>query len=740
MRKDITLKFSLISFLLMVFLLFFLYLVNAQIPDIDITAFNEVVINEIEANPEGSPDIDEWIEVYNLDPLSPVNLSSWHLQDRDGNNFSFPAEIITDFFVLEMPTNALVNNNETVRLYDNFDVIRDEFGPFNDNNNDNNTWSRVPDGTGNFTFKNSTKGFSNIETMIENKSVDSECVLKTDNVTLNVQVTGYCIEDVIFSVLINGTWNNFTGINVGEGNDYSYILDPSLFSGSEFINWTVYAIDCFNLTSQNGIESFYVSVRTDLDVIPDEPDGLNDWYITEPIFILENLDASELFYQWDSDDVFEYTEPFDLDNIPNAPPRESAGILELNYFSDFCNFLEEIQTEILYIDLTDPIINNLVPKNNSIIFNNRRPEISAFLDEVYHSNSGIDTEIVQMSLNGIDYSPEIDVNHTGINQTGIDAILEFIPTFDLPLGQNNVTVNISDNAGRNSELSWFFFVNETPEFTMRIYAPGDAHYGKRIVPFNITTSKEVEEIEYINYNDRKPRWNSLCMNCDEYGFLKMRTKTLLEGENNISIKATDEFGIVVEENISFFIDSKEPRIFRTEPRRNSVVNGSEFLVKYTEDSLESVKLFWNPNLTLSNCTSGNNQECKTEVNLSDFDGQFIIYYFEVSDTINSVKSKEVEVFVDTTSPDLNVIAPENDTTYESNVPFNITISEEVTLEYIDETDSRPRWRRLCSRCDEYGNSRVREKRFSGEGIHSILIKATDEAGNSDVESIGFVVV
>lgn len=80
-------------------------------------------------------------------------------------------------------------------------------------------------------------------------------------------------------------------------------------------------------------------------------------------------------------------------------------------------------------------------------------------------------------------------------------------------------------------------------------------------------------------------------------------------------------------NIILFIDSRAPRISRTNPRKNSVINGSNFLIKYTEDNLEKVELFWNPSQELIGCPSGRNQKCTTSVDLTDFDGEWIEYWF-----------------------------------------------------------------------------------------------------------------
>jgi len=98
-------------------------------------------------------------------------------------------------------------------------------------------------------------------------------------------------------------------------------------------------------------------------------------------------------------------------------------------------------------------------------------------------------------------------------------------------------------------------------------------------------------------------------------------------------------------------------------------------------------------------------------------------------------SRETRVLVDTTSPKLNVNFP-LDINYRRNVPFNISVSEKVLLEYYDNSVQNPGWKRICSNCKEYGNSKAETISFL-RGQHDLIIRAVDKAGNSDEEGIKF---
>lgn len=699
-----------------------------------------VHINEVELNPAGNPDVDEWVEIHNDE--SPTNLSGWYITDRDNNKFFFPDSIIglNGFFVLDsFPNNALVNTNENVSLYDSNNSLIDKVLLLSDSGNNNKTWSRVPDGTGSFVFQNGTKGFSNvlngsippINITISERSVEPVCAFFDDEITLKTKVEGDCINQVIFSVEINGNWTDFSATKIA--GIYTKHIPSGTFSESGSIDWKVIARDCYDRIQEDVIKTFTLHERTILLADPVNPNGLNNWYVSEPKFSLYNNEADNIWYEWDSSGIIHYAGLFGLEDIPNAPPIDSAGILELKWFSDACsdeNGLNESESDKkFYVDLTNPIIKNLIPANNAAIINELRPEISAYIDEAYNGNSGINLSAVKLILDG-----EIITSDSNITREGsLDAKVNYKPSSDLDIGEHDVRIIAYDNAGRFTLVDWSFDIEEAGNFSLSVYSPEDISYEKKSVLFNITTADYVEKIEYINYNDKRPNWKILCRYCNEY----IRNRNLNEGKNNITIRATDEYGQIEEKNISLFIDSKKPIIHSVIPTKNKFTNGNLFYIKYSEDNLEEVELFWNEESMVLNCSSGRKQECTTSIDLSSNDGEEIEFWFEVSDSINTVITKKTKVLVDTTSPILSINMPKN-ATYQRKVPINLSVSENVTIEYMDSWDERPEWRKLCSDCDNYGFDKEKTKSFR-KGIHELIIKATDEAGNFDEDQVEFLV-
>ncbi|MFA5019681.1 MAG: hypothetical protein WC533_01135 [Candidatus Pacearchaeota archaeon] len=555
------------------------------------------------------------------------------------------------------------------------------------------------------------------------------CAIQGEEIILSSTINGSYFLSAVFSFNNGTSWINKTG-ELKTQNQAEAVINSSELACGQNIAWYVTIEDLYGNKEKSREESFYIMQETNLHVNPSAPDGLNGWYINNPVFSLfSDLSALQIFYKWDGLGPFEYTAPFGLENAPNNG-NISGGVLQIKYWSNFTCKSEEMLNKTFYFDFTNPVITSLTPDNQSVIYNSLKPEISAFLDEVYGSNSGIDKNSIIMKVDGTDVTSSALI--TGMNN--LDADITYTPSSDLSLGNHEIFIYVKDNAGRESELNWTFNISLNPLFTIKINSPQNKIYNSKRILFDISSTDNVD-FKYINHNDITPRWKTLCVNCNEYN----KTRTLKEGWNNITIRATDSLGQTEEENITLFIDSKKPVILKTMPIRNSVTNGSRFYLKYNEENLAGITLFYgNESTSLKNCSSGKNRECSTSADLSKYNNKWVKYYFNASDSINSAQSKETAVFVDAVSPTLTVYYPKNEN-YGRKVAFNLTANENVKLEYYDNSAYSPRWRTLCVNCDEYGLSRVKTRLFSA-GTYRVIIRAVDDAGNSDEEEVEISVV
>ena len=602
-------------------------------------------------------------------------------------------------------------------------------------NAENNWWGSCDGpsgfGSGNGDAVSSNVTFSNwLGACVENAVIENSCVLETDNVTLYANVSSqFCIGDVTFSVYSNGNWTNYAGVeNSGAGN-YSTLINSNFSNGGEWINWTVYVEDCYGHTIQNGIQSFYVNSPTSLSIEPSSPDGLNGWYISEPEITLTNLDATNIWYRWDSTGTKNYVLPFKLEDSPNNG-NITGGIMELNYWSDICGNESE-NSQILKVDFKNPSIINLIPFGE--VVNNLMPLISAYLDEVYQSNSGINTATIQVLLDGI--IVPINISLVG----DLDANVNYLPVTNLSEGLHNVTINVTDNAGRTNNVFWEFNISISPIFDFQINSPMDEIYEDKKIVFNISASEELDLIEYKELNDGNSKWKKICSDCEEYGYSHKRTKIFSDGEHNLSIRATDYYSQVKEENISIFIDSTAPKISKNLPKKNAVINGSDFYVKFKEENPINLTLYFNGtyDVDLENeCDfDGRYYECDFDVNLTNHDGEEIEYWFNLTDVAgNFDESKLTNVKVDTTSPILNNESywVRGTGLYWNYVYFTFNVTEEnfdeISYSYLD-SKGNLKERKLCSKLKN-GICETRKKIYDGQEIG---IKILDDAGNSWID-------
>ena len=699
-----------------IFIFVFLLVLSAQF------VLSSVFLNEVELNPSGSDVDNQWIEVFNSGASQ--NLSGWYLNDMNGNNFYFQNVTINsnNFLSLNLTNYTLSDSNENISLYNKLNVLQDEVLNLSDLDDDNKTWQRLPDGTGDFIFKNSTKGVSNYVTSINDKTHFPSCLVKGEEVVLNANVTGFCVNEVIFSVNTNNGQVNITGNDLGNGN-YTAVVNSSLLNAYNNVSWTVYAKDCFNQTVRNGDEYFYLNNRTTLTVVPSNPNGLNGWYVTEPIFLLENGDSNSIFYRWNGN-YFTYTGLFDLDGTPNNG-NVTGGVHVLKYWSNFSCKTENDNSQTFKFDFLTPFITDLTPGDGEVI-DDVNPEISAYLDEIYQSNSGINTSTLLMILDNSSVS--------FINQSfGLDAKVKYNAE-NLSEGIHTIKVGGMDNAGHYTELEWDFEINlSTLAINISINSPVNELYENRNVPINVTLDKEADYIKYINYDDKKPGWKILCKDCKDYGKTSTKTKRFLEGENNLSFMAIDSFGREFSENVSIFIDSIAPKIKEVEPKTGYI--DSNFNINIIEDNPTNMSIFYGngtinmgSDVNLSECTNVKSVKyCNGFIDLSEFNGQEIEYYVNLTDIMNrTVKSKINKVMVDTVNPVINSV---DFTNIGRRVELRINVSE-LNLEevnYIDLEDRTPKERRLCTKLTN--NMCVKVLSFR-PGVHNLTINAVDQAGNN----------
>jgi hypothetical protein len=287
-----------------------------------------------------------------------------------------------------------------------------------------------------------------------------------------------------------------------------------------------------------------------------------------------------------------------------------------------------------------------------------------------------------------------------------------------------------------------------PQFTLTQPTDSSLFESKKVlVEFSLDEVADVYSLDTVN---GRGKWNKICSNCDAGSPSFSKGVSFDEGRNIIQFKVVDEAGnTAYSNNVSFFVDSKKPKIKKTLPKKG-FANG-DFWVDFQEANPASLTLYYGNNgsssktVDLSTCvpsgTSNEKQSCSVHADLSSYDGQEINYWFTLTDIVgNSVSSKPLDISVDMTSPVIN--NPGSFFTYQAGSKyayFNLSITEnnfeEVVYSYTD-SKGKVREKTICSRLKEG----ICEKKLSfTKGEWHLTVSVRDQAGNSVGLPVDFTV-
>lgn len=274
----------------------------------------------------------------------------------------------------------------------------------------------------------------------------------------------------------------------------------------------------------------------------------------------------------------------------------------------------------------------------------------------------------------------------------------------------------------------------------------NAVYKVRNVLFDIRTNEPATYYYLDNINGRG-RWKSIGSNKQSIS----KTINFKDGLNDVTIKAVDRNK---NENITrlvFTVDSKEPKITKTFPKKG-FANG-ELSVEFIEENPVELVLhygnsavgFRQMEFNIAECeTDRSKKTCEDSVVLSDFNEQDIEYWFVLEDIAGSTfESKHLVLSVDSSGPVLlnpSSFWSQGKGKFNKYIQFNMEINEPNLEEvsFIDNNDVNPKWKKLCSSLKD--GKCVKKQSFK-KGSHALDVRILDKAGNSFKASLGeFVVV
>lgn len=267
------------------------------------------------------------------------------------------------------------------------------------------------------------------------------------------------------------------------------------------------------------------------------------------------------------------------------------------------------------------------------------------------------------------------------------------------------------------------------------------NFKKGNVDFNINvTELNLDEVGYLVEGSTVEK--RICDRLTD-GICK-KSISFVDGSYNVTLYVRDKAGNEETIDFSFLMDSKAPKITGISPK-SGFADGN-FEVKFKEKNPETVTLNIEDEaieLDLEECTVNiisDQYVCSTFVDLSEYDGSSIEYYFTVEDAVgNDDESSHKNLDVDTTFPVVN--NPESFYTINGKIVFfSLNIEEdnfeEATYEYLDANGKKVE-RVICSRLNNAGYC---EKKISFKsGTYNLTVNVIDEASNKLALPANFVI-
>jgi endonuclease YncB( thermonuclease family) len=136
-------------------------LVNDSSISSSVITSDTIRINEIELNPTGNDEGEEWIELYNPAEVD-INTGNFEIRtSSESATIKLPPDAVIGAgktYVIEVNQHMLSNTVESLILTDATGNIKDRTPSLVDRSDDDRTWQRIPDGNNEWQFVEDTRG------------------------------------------------------------------------------------------------------------------------------------------------------------------------------------------------------------------------------------------------------------------------------------------------------------------------------------------------------------------------------------------------------------------------------------------------------------------------------------------------------------------------------------------------------------------------------------------------------
>ncbi|GEM_PF-6103101 len=514
-----------------------------------------------------------------------------------------------------------------------------------------------------------------------------------DEVTVNWTGSDETTGIDFFEVKIDGgDWTD-----VGENTSHTFL---NITAGDRTVE-----VRAWDNAGNNDTDSVYFIVDTvppEIDITyPEEGDMLNEDTITVTWTGSDNL-SGIAYYEirrnggsWSNvEDDTEYTYHGLSDGEHDVEVRATDNVG--NYAIDMVNFT---------IDTVSPEVDITAPEEDEIF------TVSNVTLEWTGSDETTGIDHYEVKIDGDDW---IDV--------GNDTDYTFI---DIDDGDRTVEVRAWDKAGNTQTDVVNFTVDTTPpDVDITVPEEGEV-FDVNEVTVEWTGSDETTGIDHYEIRINEGSWI-------EKGTETDHTFTSLEdGEHIAEIRAWDNAGNQQIQAVNFTVDTTSPDVEIIIPDEDEILSESDVTVEWTGSDDISGIAYYEVKIDGGNWTNVGMDINHTFENLEDGNRTVEVRAW---DNASNNDTDIVTFIVDATPPDIEITAPED------GKPFD---TDSVTVEWTgsDETTGIAYYEVKIDGGDWTNVSMDTNHTFEDleDGDHTVEVRAWDEAGNNNTDSVYFIV-
>jgi hypothetical protein len=384
-----------------------------------------------------------------------------------------------------------------------------------------------------------------------------------------------------------------------------------------------------------------------------------------------NLDF--VYYNWDTTSWTPWAFPYDT----TLPSGDSDHVLYVNATDDAGN-----SNHSIYVFTTDDTNPNV--------------ELSSPANETIH-NSGklINISVSDINLVSVEYKWDTDIWAPWSSH--------YDTTLPVGDGLHTLYVIAMDDAD-NFNYTIFTFTADNTYPSVILNSPINNTLQKSGITIDVGISDTNLATVYHKWDTSSPtEWNTPYDTSLPSG----------DGQHILYVNATDAAGNSNYTLFIFYTDDTKPTVILNSPSNETVHNGNTLIdLSVSDTNLASVQYRWDSG------TSGP-LSSPYDTNLPFGDGLHTLYV-NASDDAGNFNYSIFVFTTDDTNPEVSLNSPANNTIHNSGVTIDTSVSDTnlVVVQYKWDTDD---WSTLNSPYDTYLPS--------GDGAHTLLVNASDSAGN-----------